>query len=53
MQCKKQTQMIAEPWLTLFGLLISTALELVGVVCILTIARRQNYEHISINSHKL
>ena len=42
MQCKEQTQMIAEPWLTLFGLLISTGLELVVVVCILTMARRQN-----------
>ena len=40
-------------WLTLFGLLISTGLELVGVVRILTMARRQNYEHICINSHKI
>ena len=48
MQCKKQTQMIAElhGWLALFGLLISTGLELVGVICILTMARRQNFEHI-------
>ena len=55
MECKKETQMIAELhiWLALFGLLISTGLELVGVICILTMARRQNFEHIfvSLNSN--
>ena len=51
MQCKKQTQMIAElhVWLALFGLLISTGLELVGVLCILTMARRQNFIHVFVS----